>query len=709
MTERVRLTLGGRHVEADADASLLAALWNHGARAVRTSVSGAVRGPLCAMGTCFECRVTVDGEPHVRACLTPVREGMTVALDALAPPGGARSQGHAPALEAAVVVVGGGPAGLAAAVHAAEAGARTLLVDTNARPGGQIWRHRGEPPRAARAWLARFARSGASAVTGATVVDATEQELLIEDAGRARRVRFERLVLATGARELFLPFPGWTLPGVVGVGGAQALVKAGARVAGRRVVVAGSSPLLLAVAAALAAAGARVVGVAEQAPLERLLAFGASLWRTPSKIAEGLGYAAADRRARAIVPEPGCARPRSVAARSARRSRTAAATGPGTATCSRQATAWCRTWSCRVWSAARCAKGAWSPTGRSRRASRGSTPRASSPASQASSTRSGAARWPARPPRDARYLLRPWSGATASSPSPLRLARAFALREELRRLPRSDTLVCRCEDVGYGRLEGFGSAREAKLATRAGMGACQGRVCGPALGFLHGWEDGSVRAPPHAGPARRARGRDGRARLSRPLAGTARLWPPGRLRRADGAEIGDELGRVAMAVAGLLLQAAARDPGERGRGQPRRVQSRRRIAQDRGHRLGAAVLVERPLTRQHLDQHGSEGEQVRTRVERSGSYLLRRHVGHRPDELARHREGARPRRRSGARRGERLAMPKSRILTSPDAVMNRFSGFRSRWTMPWSCTARRPAAMPRAYSMRLAPPAAVRA
>ncbi|HEY7921676.1 MAG TPA: FAD-dependent oxidoreductase, partial [Vicinamibacteria bacterium] len=292
MTERVRITLGGRHLEADADTSLLAALWNHGARAIRTSVSGSVRGPLCAMGTCFECRVTVDDEPHVRACLTSVRDGMKVALDASTPVPSARAPGNAAPLEAEVVVVGGGPAGLAAAVHAAEAGARTLLVDTNARPGGQIWRHRGEPPRAALHWLARFARSGASAVTGATVVDATERELLIEEAGRARRVRFERLVLATGARELFLPFPGWTLPGVVGVGGAQALLKAGARVAGRRVVVAGSSPLLLAVAAALAAAGARVVGVAEQAPLGRLLAFGASLWRTPSKLAEGLGYAA---------------------------------------------------------------------------------------------------------------------------------------------------------------------------------------------------------------------------------------------------------------------------------------------------------------------------------------------------------------------------------------------------------------------------------
>ena len=263
MTERVRFTVDGRPAAAEAGVSLLAALWNDGVRAVRTSVSGEARGPLCGMGTCFECRVTLDGQPHVRSCLTPVREGMNVALQAArvpaettltepGPPGSTEEQLHAE-----VVVVGGGPAGLAAAVHAAEAGARTLLVDTHPRPGGQIWRHRGDPPAAARDWIARFGRAGATPLVGATVVDATAQELLLEHAGRPRRVRFDRLVLATGARELFLPFPGWTLPGVVGVGGAQAMLKAGARFAGKRVVVAGSGPLLLAVAAALAKDGAR--------------------------------------------------------------------------------------------------------------------------------------------------------------------------------------------------------------------------------------------------------------------------------------------------------------------------------------------------------------------------------------------------------------------------------------------------------------------
>ena len=76
MPERVRFTVDGQPAEADAGESLLAALWNAGRRAVRTSVSGEPRGPLCGMGTCFECRVTIDGEPHRRSCLEPVREGM---------------------------------------------------------------------------------------------------------------------------------------------------------------------------------------------------------------------------------------------------------------------------------------------------------------------------------------------------------------------------------------------------------------------------------------------------------------------------------------------------------------------------------------------------------------------------------------------------------------------------------------------------------
>jgi sarcosine oxidase subunit alpha len=78
MPDRVRLTVDGRPLDIEAGLTVLAALWNAGVRAVRTSVTGEGRGPLCGMGTCFECRVTIDGVPHRRSCLEVVSDGMEV-------------------------------------------------------------------------------------------------------------------------------------------------------------------------------------------------------------------------------------------------------------------------------------------------------------------------------------------------------------------------------------------------------------------------------------------------------------------------------------------------------------------------------------------------------------------------------------------------------------------------------------------------------
>ena len=75
------------------------------------------------------------------------------------------------------------------------------------------------------------------------------------------------------------------------------------------------------------------------------------------------------------------------------------------------------------------------------------------------------------------------------------MERAFRPRAELAAAVRADTIVCRCEDVRLSSIARASSAREAKLATRAGMGPCQGRVCGPALEFLFGWDSDTVRPP----------------------------------------------------------------------------------------------------------------------------------------------------------------------------------------------------------------------
>jgi NADPH-dependent 2,4-dienoyl-CoA reductase/sulfur reductase-like enzyme len=75
------------------------------------------------------------------------------------------------------------------------------------------------------------------------------------------------------------------------------------------------------------------------------------------------------------------------------------------------------------------------------------------------------------------------------------LARTFALRDELRELARPETLMCRCEDVSRARMAKYSDWRSAKLQTRCGMGACQGRVCGAAAEFIFGWRAESVRPP----------------------------------------------------------------------------------------------------------------------------------------------------------------------------------------------------------------------
>src|SRR6185436_7046497 len=182
-----------------------------------------------------------------------------------------------------VLVVGAGPAGMAAAWRAALSGSNVMVVDDNPAAGGQIWR---SGPPEAQVWFERI--RGIEVITGARVFQQPKPgTLLAETMDGVRELNYSSVVLATGARERFLPFPGWTLPNVMGAGGLQALVKTGLPVEGKRVVVAGSGPLLLAVAAYLRAHGADVLLIAEQASVSRLARFGIGLLRHRKKLLEG--------------------------------------------------------------------------------------------------------------------------------------------------------------------------------------------------------------------------------------------------------------------------------------------------------------------------------------------------------------------------------------------------------------------------------------
>src|SRR4051794_39222544 len=170
-----------------------------------------------------------------------------------------------------VAVVGGGPAGMAAAMAAARANATVALIDEYAASGGQIWRRRfdevGEaapaslPAHAARL-CAQLASSSVEVLAGATVWAAPARDTLLLT-GAVSRVRASAVVLATGAYDRPVAFPGWTLPGVMTAGGAQALAKGQGVVPGQRVLLAGAGPFLLPVAEQLAKHGAEVVAVVE--------------------------------------------------------------------------------------------------------------------------------------------------------------------------------------------------------------------------------------------------------------------------------------------------------------------------------------------------------------------------------------------------------------------------------------------------------------
>lgn len=173
------------------------------------------------------------------------------------------------ATEVEVAVVGAGPAGLAAALAARRLGARVLVIDEYALPGGQYHRQPAfasadgnvdsAQVRAGRALIAEVVQAGVEIWRAATVWAAyADGTLAIDRGGASVEVRAKRLVIASGAHDRVMPFPGWTIPGVITVGAAQAMCKAHALLPGLRVVMAGSGPFLLVVALDLARAGAKI-------------------------------------------------------------------------------------------------------------------------------------------------------------------------------------------------------------------------------------------------------------------------------------------------------------------------------------------------------------------------------------------------------------------------------------------------------------------
>jgi thioredoxin reductase len=178
-----------------------------------------------------------------------------------------------------VAVIGAGPAGLSAAYQAATAGAEVLVIDENALPGGQLFKqiHKffGSREHQAgvrgfdigRQLLARVEASGAQVMLDSLVYGLMKDKTLgVISGGRNYSVEAGAIVIAAGAKENYLPFPGSTLPGVMGAGAAQTMINVHFVLPGQRIIMVGSGNVGLIVAYQLLQAGAEVAALVEAAP-----------------------------------------------------------------------------------------------------------------------------------------------------------------------------------------------------------------------------------------------------------------------------------------------------------------------------------------------------------------------------------------------------------------------------------------------------------
>lgn len=422
---------------------------------------------------------------------------------------------------ARIVIVGAGPAGLAAAIALGEADIPCTLIDDNREAGGQIFRSgatlppnlpgidpRGRELRLRLAALAR--RIDHRRVTEVVAIDAERRLWLVDETGRGCELQPDAVILCPGAVELFAPVPGWTLPGVFGLGALQILLKSGGVVPQGPVVLAGAGPLLRLLAAQLLACGVELAAVVDAAPLPDARAL-ADMAREPALFARGLGLEASILKARVPI---------------LRRHAVIQIQGNGAVE--------------RIEVAP--VDDDWRPTGRSRRQfdvatlglGFGLRPNVEltllAGVEHAFDPALGG--WHVRRSPDLETSIRNLfvagdgggvqgvdaalaEGSIAAYAAAVRLAlpNAAALypaaargRERLARLARfrrglaacsaprpgifamaaPDTMICRCEDVTRAEIAdalsaGFTDMRALKLRTRVGMGLCQGRVCAPMV------------------------------------------------------------------------------------------------------------------------------------------------------------------------------------------------------------------------------------
>ncbi|AIS16242.1 FAD/NAD(P)-dependent oxidoreductase [Pseudomonas rhizosphaerae] len=413
----------------------------------------------------------------------------------------------------AVVIVGAGPAGIRAAQTLAAHGLRPCLVDEALQGGGQVYRRAPgnfqRPANQLYGFEARKAQAVHQTLDAMSaqidyrpdtlVWNAEDGHLHTLSQQRVSTVKYDRLLIATGATDRILPVPGWTLPGVYSLGAAQIALKSQGCAIGEQVVFAGSGPLLYLVAYQYAKAGARVLAVLDSSPFGAQVAALPRLLLQPATLAKGLYYRAwltahgiAVHQGATLVEVVGEQKVEAVTWQRAGSRHSLACDGLAFAHALRSETQLADLLGCQF---------SWSPLNRAWLPSRDRAGRSSVPGVYLAGDGAGimgadAAEMAGE--RAALALLEDM-GITIDRVRGTQLERQLARIQGFRAgleaaFPFPDSwasqapdqlMLCRCEEISVGEVrqvvaQGHTDINRVKAHCRVGMGRCQGRMCGSA-------------------------------------------------------------------------------------------------------------------------------------------------------------------------------------------------------------------------------------
>ncbi len=281
----VNILLNGKKIKAYDGETIVAALYASDIKSYSKSVKyGRHRGFFCGIGKCSSCLMRVNGIPCVRTCVTLVEDGMKIECEEGRgePPNVSEVEVNEEKVDTDLMVIGGGPAGLSAAVTAADLGIDVFIVDENPKPGGQLikqthkffgskYNYAGvRGIEIAKMLLRDLRKADAKWIVNASAIGYYESKkhllAVVQNSRKLIEVSADNIVVSTGARENMLLFPNNDLPGIYGAGGVQTLMNVYGIKPGNDALIVGAGNVGLIVGYQLIQAGVNVKMLIEAMP-----------------------------------------------------------------------------------------------------------------------------------------------------------------------------------------------------------------------------------------------------------------------------------------------------------------------------------------------------------------------------------------------------------------------------------------------------------